>query len=288
MAVLADRILGEPPAAIHPVARFGQGMTRLEDLMWSDDRRRGALYTAAGVAAATAAGVAVAAATGRKVGLAGATYVAVAARALIQAAERVGADLEAEDLGAARRDLQALVGRDTSTLDEAGIVRAVVESVAENTVDAVTAPIFWALAGGAPAVAAYRAINTLDAMVGHRSPRYEKFGWASARLDDAANWLPARLTAVAVAAVRPSRAGRIRAAVRLQAGEHPSPNAGVVEAAFAAALGVELGGVNDYAGRAETRPRLGSGPPPTRRTIGEACRLSRHTTAAVLIMAAAI
>jgi adenosylcobinamide-phosphate synthase len=124
-------------------------------------------------------------------------------------------------------------------------------------------------------------------MVGHRSPRYVRFGWAAARADDAANWLPARLTAVAVAAARPSRASAVLRAVRTQAPRHPSPNAGVVEASFAAALGIRLGGVNTYAGRVEVRPEMGHGPAPQRRHIDEACQLSRRVTA-VLCGAAAV
>ncbi|HET6875720.1 MAG TPA: CobD/CbiB family cobalamin biosynthesis protein, partial [Acidimicrobiales bacterium] len=183
LALVADRVFGEPPDAAHPVARFGQAMTGLERRMWADDRGRGAAYTAAGVVAAATAG-ALLARRNRLVAVFLLTEIAVAGRGLAEAAGRVHAALLRDDLVGARHALSALVGRDTSRLDEEEIVRAVVESVAENTVDAVTAPILWALLGGAPAVAAYRAVNTLDAMVGHRSPRYERFGWASARADD--------------------------------------------------------------------------------------------------------
>src|SRR5204863_6463621 len=124
------------------------------------------------------------------------------------------------------------VGRDPSELDESGVARAVVESVAENTVDAVVAPACWAAVFGAPGVLAHRAVNTLDAMVGHRSARYARFGWAAARLDDGAAWVPARLTAVLVALVRPRAARLVWQAVRRDAPAHPSPNAGVAEAAF--------------------------------------------------------
>jgi adenosylcobinamide-phosphate synthase len=145
----------------------------------------------------------------------------------------------------------------------------------------VIAPALWAALAGAPGVLGYRAINTLDAMVGHRSPRYSRFGWAAARADDAAAWVPARVTALLVAAVRPAAAGRVWHAVRSQAGAHPSPNAGVAEAAFAAALGVRLGGLNSYQGRQERRPDLGTGPPPAAADIGRAIRLSRDVTAAL-------
>ncbi len=286
-ALAADRLLGEPRGGWHPVALFGRAMTRLEERLWADRRAAGVLYTAVGVAAPAGLGVALSAGRPwrRRLILVASTYTAVAGRALAEAAMDVHRALEDGDLGLARTRLRSLVGRDTRGLDEAEIVRAVVESVAENTVDAVTAPLLWALVAGAPGVLGYRAVNTLDAMVGHRSPRYARFGWASARADDLVNWVPARLTAALVAAARPARAAAIGRAVHRQAPAHPSPNAGVVEAAFAAALGVRLGGVNDYGGRMECRPTLGWGRPAARSDIAEACRLSR--TVAVALVAAA-
>ncbi|MPY94244.1 MAG: cobalamin biosynthesis protein, partial [Acidimicrobiia bacterium] len=190
------------------------------------------------------------------------------------------------DLDGARELLPSLVGRDPSGLDEGEIARAVVESVAENCVDAVVAPALWGAALGAPGVLAHRALNTLDAMVGHHSPRYERFGWASARLDDAAAWVPARACALAVAVARPRRATDVLRAVRSQAPAHPSPNAGVAEAAFAAALGVRLGGANRYGPRLEVRPDLGSGRAPAAADIGRACDLLvdvTEVTAAALV-----
>lgn len=284
-AIGLDRVLGEPPAAVHPVARFGSLMAKAEGKVYSDDRARGALHAAGGVALATAAGMFVrGVAPGPVRRLAASTsaaWVTVGGRALEKAALEVSAPLEAGDLEGARAALPALVGRDPSALGEKEIVRAVVESVAENTVDAVVAPALWAAVGGAPAAFGYRAVNTLDAMVGHRSARYEKFGWASARADDAANWFPARSTAALVAAVRPREAKTVWRAVRDQAPAHPSPNAGVAEAAFAAALGVTLEGINTYGGRAEQRPPLGYGPPPQPADIRRAIRLSRDVAIAL-------
>ena len=287
LALAADRALGEPPEVVHPVALFGRTMEALEPRVWADHRTAGAGYAAAGIGAATAAGMLLSRGgpARRVAALAATTYVAVAGRALCDAARGVQAALDLGDLEESRTLLRSLVGRETAGLDEAEVVRATVESLAENTVDAVTAPLLWALAGGPPGVLGYRAVNTLDAMVGHRNPRYERFGWAAARADDAANWLPARLTAAAVAAVRPGRAGAVLRAVREQAPAHPSPNAGVVEAAFAAALDISLGGANDYGGRVEVRPLLGSGPRPARPHIDEACRLSRQVS--LLVCAAA-
>jgi adenosylcobinamide-phosphate synthase len=136
--------------------------------------------------------------------------------------------------------------------------------------------LMWAAIGGAPGVLAHRAVNTLDAMVGHHSARYEHFGWATARLDDFANWLPARLSAASTAALHPSRARHILAVVRRDASQHPSPNGGVIESAFAAALGITLGGTNRYADYVEARGLLGSGRPAATSDIAAAVKLARH------------
>ena len=210
-----------------------------------------------------------------------ATSSAAAGRALAGTAGEVGHALEAQDVERARRLLPSLVGRDPSGLGTGEIARAVVESVAENTVDAVVAPAFWGALAGAPGALGYRSVNTLDSMVGHRSARYANYGWASARLDDMVAWAPARLTAALVAVVRPRTATAVWTAVRRQAPAHPSPNAGVAEAAFAAALGVRLGGESRYGDRVEERPQLGSGRPPSVGDIDAAVRLSGDVTAAL-------
>lgn len=267
-----DRLVGEPRRVPHPVALFGQAMGEVERAWYAPRLGNGAAYTAAGAGIGALAGLAV-----RSTALA--TYVAVAGRSLADAATEVGVALDAGDLDLARTLLPALVGRDTSALDEAELCRAVVESVAENTVDAVVAPAMWAGLGGAAGALGYRAVNTMDAMVGHRFERYQRFGTPAARLDDAANWLPARLTALLVAVARPGRATEVWRTVRADAPAHPSPNAGVAEAAFAAGLGVRLGGRSQYGDRTEDRPRLGRGRPVRRDDIDEAVRLSRDCTA---------
>ena len=277
--VMADRLLGEPPVAAHPVAGFGAVMRKVEKHLYRDARNAGAAHTALGVGMAAAAGAALRSP-------AAAAYVAVAGRSLAQTALGIEATLERQDLDAARAQLPALVGREPSQLDEPEIARAVVESVAENTVDAVVAPALWAAVAGAPGVFAYRAVNTLDAMVGHRSLRYERFGWASARLDDLAGLIPARVTAALVAAVRPRTATHVARAVREDAPSHPSPNAGIAEAAFAAALGLRLGGTNRYGQRVEHRPALGDGRTPARVDIRAAVRLSRDVTGALVALLA--
>jgi len=274
VALAADALLGEPRVTPHPVAAFGAAMSGLERRWYGDSRARGAAHCLAGVALGAAAGSFVGS-------TAVAAYVAIAGRALADEALAVAALLEGGDLGAARARLPALVGRDPAGLGTDEVARAVVESVAENTVDAVVAPALWAVAGGAAGALGYRAVNTLDAMVGHRSPRYERYGWASARLDDVANWVPARVTVGLVAAARPRRAGAVWRAVKDGAGAHPSPNAGYAEAAFAGALGIGLGGRNVYAGRAEDRPRLGTGRPARPADIAPAAALSRDVAAAL-------
>jgi adenosylcobinamide-phosphate synthase len=265
--LLGDRIAGEPPAAWHPVARFGTVMDRVESVVYDDARAPGALYAIAGAAIGAITG-AVARSTALAVGI------SAAGRELRRAAGRVHQALVAGDLAAARALLPALVGRDPSELDASGVSAAVVESLAENSVDAVVAPALWAFAAGAPGALAYRAVNTMDAMVGHRSARYARFGTWSARADDVANFVPARMTALLVALARAPRASYVLHAVRAHAPAHPSPNAGVAEAAFAGALGVQLGGPLRYGDRVEHRPFLGAGPRPQPADITRAVRLA--------------
>ncbi len=281
LGVLIDARWGEPPVDPHPVAVFGSAMAAMESHTYDGTRAAGIVHAAIGVGLGAGAGLAADAAVGPELATVGATALAVAGRGLADAAERVADLVEVGDLDRARLAIRALVGRDASQLDAADLARAAVESVAENTVDAVVAPACWGACLGAPGVLGYRAANTLDAMVGHRSPRYQDFGWASARLDDVANWVPARLTAGLVAVVRPESAGEVIRAVRQDAPDHPSPNSGVAEAAFAAALGVRLGGPSQYGDRLEVRPDLGRGPAPTADDIRRAVLLSGDVTLAL-------
>jgi adenosylcobinamide-phosphate synthase len=266
-AIVLDQTFGEPPIRPHPVAVLGHVLAGTERALYADRRAAGVVHALVGLALGVGAGRVVRSTTA-------AAYVAMAGRALGQAAASVDAALAHGDLAGARALLPALVGRDPEHLDEAGVCRAVVESVAENTVDAVIAPALWAAVGGASGVLAHRAVNTMDAMIGHRTVRYTRYGWAAARLDDVAAWVPARMAAALVAAVRPQAATQVLATVRRDAPAHPSPNAGAVQAAFAAALGVRLGGPSTYGGRVEVRPMLGDGRPPARVDIRRAVRLS--------------
>ncbi|MFE8698877.1 adenosylcobinamide-phosphate synthase CbiB [Cytobacillus sp. FJAT-53684] len=185
---------------------------------------------------------------------------AIAQKSLKEAGITVYVPLEKGDMEEARRKLSYIVGRDTDQLDEPEMVRGTVETVAENTSDGITAPLFWALIGGAPFAMMYRVINTCDSIVGYRNERYEDFGWASARLDDIVNWIPSRLTSLCMLAgnrpeyIHMSQAWRV---VWRDAKKHPSPNSGWGEAAVAAILGVQLGGINYYKGIISNRATMG-------------------------------
>lgn len=201
-------------------------------------------------------------------------YFALGMQSLRAHAQRIELALQADDLDAARLYAGRIVSRDTACLDEEGVARAGVESVLENGNDAVFGALFWFALAGAPGVLLYRLANTLDAMWGYRTPRYLYFGWAAARLDDALNYLPARLTALTYALL-----GNARAALRCwrqQARAWDSPNAGPVMASGAGSLSVMLGGAASYHGAVEQRPPLGSGNPPGGGDIGRALNLVRN------------
>ncbi|MFD3500589.1 cobalamin biosynthesis protein [Streptomyces sp. NPDC058676] len=278
--LLGDLLLGDPRRG-HPVAVFGRAAGAVERTLWRDHRGWGALHTvvcagsAAALGAVAARGVRTSAAA--SVALTGAaTWAVVGGTSLAREARGVGRALETGDVDAARARLPHLCGRDPQALDSDGIARAVVESVAENTSDAVVGALVWGAVGGVPGLLGFRAVNTLDAMVGHKSPRYRRYGWASARLDDLAGWPGARLTAVLAAAAGPDPRGAVRA-WREDAAKHPSPNAGPVEASFAGALGVRLGGTLSYGGRIEHRPVLnGEGRAVRVGDIERAVRLSQR------------
>ena len=309
-----DALLGDP-ARGHPVALFGTAAARAEERVWADSRPRGAAFVLlttgpivvasaaiqrylrrpatapAQVATVPTAMRAVMAEATMAVVTAAATWTVLGGASLAAEAAEIARLLETGDLEAARRRLPALCGRDPAGLDGTALARAVVESVAENTCDAVVAPLSWGAALGLPGLVGHRAVNTLDAMVGHHSPRYERFGWAAARLDDVAAFVPARLTALLAILLGPAVGGSARRGLRVlrrDGGKHPSPNAGRSEAAFAGVLGVQLGGVNVYGGRAESRGLLGDGPPPGPRDIHRAVALSRLTGTATAMLAAGV
>jgi len=208
-------------------------------------------------------------------------------RSLEREADAVHAHLAQGDLAAARQRLTHLVGRDTSSLDEGQVARAVIESVAENTSDAVVAPLVWGGVAGMPGLLGYRAANTLDAMVGHHNDRYERFGWASARFDDLVN-LPGSRLAGALAIVFGGHPREAARAWRRDAARHPSPNAGVVESTFAGSLGIRLGGTNTYYGdRVEHRAVMGDGRRPAPTDVPRATRLATRIGVGAAVTAAA-
>jgi adenosylcobinamide-phosphate synthase len=297
LGVLADAALGDP-RRWHPVAGFGRYALALERRTYRPSRARGLAFTAAAVAAPVAAGLAAerVAARSRVAGTAltaAATWAALGGTSLAREGAGMATALERGDVEAARSRLGHLCARDPATLDADGLARATVESLAENTSDAVVAPLVWAAVAGVPGILGYRAVNTLDAMVGYRSPRYQRFGWSAARLDDVVNLVPARLTGLLTVACAglvggsPRRAWR---ALRRDGARHPSPNAGRCEAAAAGALGVRLGGTNVYGGHTEHRPELGDGPRPRVADVRRAVRLGRAVgwAAAALAVGAAV
>jgi adenosylcobinamide-phosphate synthase len=299
-----DAVLADPQRG-HPVAAFGAAASRAEAALWADSRGRGMTMVAVCLAPVAATGLAGQLASAHRADgrlarvrpsasvavTALATWAVLGGTSLAREAQAIGRLLDDGDLAAARRRLPALCGRDPDRLDAAGLARATVESVAENTSDAVVAPLLWGAVLGVPGLLGYRAVNTLDAMIGHHSPRYERFGWAAARLDDAANLIPARITGLLAAGLAPAVGGSPRHALRMlrrDGGKHPSPNAGRCEAAFAGSLAVQLGGQNVYHGQTEQRGLLGDGGPPDAADIARAVRLSRLVSVAAAALAAVI
>ncbi|ANF96071.1 adenosylcobinamide-phosphate synthase CbiB [Paenibacillus bovis] len=271
-AYMLDRIIGDPRWLPHPVIGMGMAIQRVERMIrsWSlpEHRLRAAgivlpLLIVGGVWLITWTLLLVANRIHPYIG-AGLEILLIAttlaSKGLKQAGMAVYQDLIRQDWPAARRSLGMIVGRDTDQLDEPEIIRGTVETIAENIVDAVISPLIYALIGGAPLAMAYRAVNTLDSMVGYKNDKYLYLGWASARLDDIANYIPARLTAVVLIGL--SGCLRLNApgawqAVKRDASGHPSPNSGYPEAAVAGALNIRLGGENRYHGVVSHRAYMG-------------------------------
>jgi adenosylcobinamide-phosphate synthase len=284
---LADLLLADPRAG-HPVAGFGAAASALERVTYRDTRIGGAVHIGVLVGVVSLLGAELERRARQRGPLwlvaatAAATWLALGGTSLARTGLAMSDLLSRDDVEAAKRLLPSLCGRDPTQLDAAGLARAAVESVAENTSDAHVAPLLWAAVGGVPAVIGYRAVNTLDSMIGHRSQRYARFGWAAARLDDAANYVTARVTAAMVVLCAPVVGGSPSDAVRAwrrDAARHPSPNAGVVEAAFAGALGVQLGGPTKYHYELQIRPVLGDGMSPSVADLRRAVLLSRAVQA---------
>ncbi|MCP9488768.1 MAG: cobalamin biosynthesis protein [Solirubrobacteraceae bacterium MAG38_C4-C5] len=289
VGALADRLVRDP-ARGHPVALFGAVAAALERITHHPSRLAGVGHVTLLVGGGAVTVRHIERVAPRLLVTAAVTWAALGGRSLEREAAALARLLEAGDLDGARGRLPALVGRDPTGLPADELCRAAVESVAENTADAVVAPLLWGAVAGPAGVVVHRAANTLDAMVGHHSPRYERFGWAAARLDDALGWPPARLGAVLAAALAPLVGGDALTAwrtLRRDGAAHPSPNAGRLEAAFAGALGVRLGGTNRYPSHVEHRPFLGGGRVPTPDDVRRAARLSRAVGAASAALALA-
>ncbi len=291
-ALIIDALLGEPPERVHPTVWMGRAISAFEtpalELQGANHRRAAGVLLAAALPAAafhSCRALLRAAPPGLRPALEAALLsTALSMRSLSEAARDVRPPLAGGRLEEARSLVGRFVGRDTSDLSEAGVCRAAVESVAENTSDGVVAPMLYGLLFGAPGALAYRALNTVDSMVGYTNPRYRHLGWAGARLDDLANLAPARLTVLAVAAAALSPA-RVLWTARLYGPLSSSPNAGYVEAAFAGALGLRLGGTNTYGGVERRGPILGDGRPPRVHDIEGAVALMRRACAAISVAA---
>jgi adenosylcobinamide-phosphate synthase len=309
-------LFGEPKVRWHPIALIGRAMGRVEAGLFRFRGKRpggklagvcfalffaAAAYLMSGWLSAWAAG------SSRWLGFAVSVFflwTSISVGELLMTAKRVNGLLDAGRLDEARNMLRSLVGRDTGSMSEAQIREAALESVAENLVDAGIAPLFYAFIGGAPLAFAYRVVNTLDSMFGYKTERYRDFGWASARLDDIASWLPARLTVLSLAAAGALKTGKtgdskpisgrpgISYAAPLQAVKsaltdgrrHPSPNSGLPMAALAGLLEIRLGGPRSYRGRRQVFGYFGPGiEPVVDRTIGPASALARRSVVIVTV-----
>lgn len=290
LAMAIDVGIGWPNAVFrrigHPVTWLGWLISALERSLnrasQSDWRRRALGIVTALVVIGLAGGLAFAVQTALPGDWRGTLIIGilawplVAVRSMAQHVQAVADPLSRGDLAAARHAVSMIVGRDPVQLDAEGVARAATESLAENTSDGIVAPLFWGLVAGLPGIAAYKAINTLDSMIGHRSPRYEAFGWASARIDDVANWVPARVTGLIFALASPAPLTALKV-MRKDARHHRSPNAGWPEAAMAGALGVRLSGPRIYGDRIAPEPWVNANAPdPSARDLGRALALYRR------------
>jgi adenosylcobinamide-phosphate synthase len=272
LALLLERLVGYPHplyrAIRHPVVWMGALLAALDKALNTGTPRRLKGVLALAILLAVTAAVTMAIRYGLSFVPIGWLVEAILATSLLAQKElgravRAVADALDHSLDAGRKQVAEIVGRDPETLDGPGVSRAAIESLAESTSDGIIAPLFWLVLGGLPGIALYKAINTADSMIGHKTEKHIEFGWAAARLDDLVNWIPARLSALLVAGaafwVKGAEAEKAWTTALRDARKHQSPNAGWPEAAFAGALGFALGGPRSYAGETIALPTLGTG-----------------------------
>jgi adenosylcobinamide-phosphate synthase len=268
IAYFIDMVIGDPPNWPHPVKWIGSMIAYIEN-RWNkgNKKRLKGIFMLLSVLVAVLLIVTLIVLIGYKIhpllGILIESLIisaTIAQKSLQQASLEVYHPLKERDLKTARLKLSYIVGRDTDMLDEGEISRGAIETVAENTSDGVTAPLFWAFVGGAPLAMFYRATNTCDSMVGYINERYKEFGWASAKWDDVLNWIPSRLTGILMLfGNRPKKTSFREAWTILfrDAKKHPSPNSGWGEAAVASIMGIQLGGINYYSGVISNRAKMG-------------------------------
>jgi len=296
-AIILDLLLGDPRWLPHPVVGIGRLISAGEKILRRlirNERTGGALLLVSVVGATSLITyLLLKGANAASPYLGGAlasilAWTCLAARSLHGESKLVADRLAVGDLAGAREYLSRIVGRDTTDLGEPEIWRALVETVAENTSDGIIAPLFYLMIGGPVLGLAYKAVNTLDSMVGYKNERYLRFGWASARFDDLANWLPARLTGLLMIVAAPFvglSAGKAFSMMVRDGGNHSSPNSGIPEAATAGALGVRLGGTNRYFGQPVEKPTIGDPQRDlSRESYQGAVRLMYGSTALMLLV----
>jgi adenosylcobinamide-phosphate synthase len=273
VAIIIDLIVGDPSCYPHPVVIIGRGINILENLLRrifsSNFERIAGLILSVIIISSTFVVVDklldIAYYFNYYFGLTAELWIFVttlAVKGLVQAGNSIYQPLVEGDLAEARKKIDGIVGRDTAGLSVEDVIRGTIETLAENTSDGLIAPLFYAVLGGAPLAMTYKAINTLDSMIGYKNEEYYDFGWAAAKVDDLANWIPARLTAflfVVAAFLTGDNWQGAKKIIFRDASKHPSPNAGFPEAAVAGALNLKLGGINYYQGQESFRAHLGTG-----------------------------
>lgn len=286
--VAMDLALGDPRWLPHPVRAIGWWASRMEEILNGFAARRlaGAVFWLLVVAPVAALVWATVALATHWISIYW-IYSFLAIRSLDQETSKAIQFLQEGNLSGAREAISMVVGRDTAQLNAAGIVRAAIETLAENLADAIVAPLFYLALGGPMLMAAYKAVNTLDSMVGYKNERYKEFGWFSARADDWANLIPARLTALLIWICALAPGLRFRQSIQItfrDAGKQPSPNSGWPQAAMAGALGVQLGGVNYYQGRESIKGLMGDATQPLSFAIYRNARVMLYAVAALAVI----